>query len=964
MYTTGEGLSQSSVYHIRKDRDGYVWVGTGDGLNKLTTRSIEVFKQDLDHSSVPSANAVRSLFCDDAGNTWVGSDDGLKVFPFGADEPMDRIGDVPLPKVFCIPVGEYRDRLIGWHARHGVFAMNPHNGHITETYPVQAELAHYDGKMLALSGRELWLAKGMSRLVEIDLETAEQRELAVPTYGRRGIPKVNQVEVISEHVYVAADSTLWLYRKASGGWTALNSFGGRVLSFAIVNGVEIWVGILGVGLQRLDMEGNPLEPVRPRLSVHGRGDLDLHTVSEIYSADDGLVWLGVEGAGAVSVHVGTGFRKITKDDPYVPGLTHSFIRSLAVQDENSLLVGTYLGGAFLLELDKGKFTPLRFPATVGSDVYALFPHSRDMLLAATETGLWMLRRSGEARYEPLTHLLNHRCRQAVRWNGGVVVATERGLYRFSPEKGGPPELVMDGDVFHLFAGDGELWCTTSMGVFVFDEEGNPLRSDSGYAAYGMRSTHISESGEVWASSKNGLLELHPQNLKILRRYGKKEGLPDDYVYGVVESGGLLWGSTHRGLFALDPRTDYVRTYHHRDGLQSNEFNGRCFLRMPDGRLVFGGVGGLNIFRGEETAPPPVHATIHLSRLWINDAESDLSRLQGHLKSMERNFVFEWDVLEWANPDKVQLQVKLAGVDSGWTTLGEDNRIRYTALPPGQYALYTRSKGANGYVQEEALASEFRISPPFYREWWFSSSAVLLGISLFTLVIQRISTAKYRRKLLVFERQKQMDQLRRRIARDIHDDVGSDLSKIKMLLSKSASETGEGHYERIAELSERALNGLSEVVWTVNSEYDRLPRMVAWFRAYAYGFLEEGDMQVRFTAPDRIPEFLIEPDLRRNLLMIYKESLNNILKHSGASVVTVRFSCSEQGGFRLEITDDGVGFDREGHHSGAGLKNLERRADESGLTAEIRSEPGRGTTVVIVGELAGNYHEKGKTESTA
>ena len=133
-------------------------------------------------------------------------------------------------------------------------------------------------------------------------------------------------------------------------------------------------------------------------------------------------------------------------------------------------------------------------------------------------------------------------------------------------------------------------------------------------------------------------------------------------------------------------------------------------------------------------------------------------------------------------------------------------------------------------------------------------------------------------------------------------------------------------------------------------------MAAWFRAFAYDFFESEDIQVHFESPEILPQYLIDPDMRRNILMIYKEGLNNVVKHARASHINIHFDCSENGLFLLEWNDNGIGFNIEKENCGSGLQNMRKRAEAAGLDYSIISEPAHGTRIILKGQLDRKYHE--------
>ncbi|NEN24925.1 hypothetical protein G3O08_15600 [Cryomorpha ignava] len=960
VYSTNDGLSQSSVYHILKDKNEYIWVGTGDGLNQLTPRSVQVFKRDFNNETGLYDNAIRGMIEDPNGNIWIGTDRGLNVYSFDERKVTRKYKGSELPKGNIVPAGFYNGQIVAMKQNLGLFLLDPATGKISRQYLFK-ELFHADSHFFLIVQNFLWTATLDGRLLKLNLENGDASFIPLPDFEE--FKNFSQIgPSLLNEIYIASDSSLYSLNTENGKWRKIFSFDGRISTFGFVNKDQIWVSLLGKGLCRLNRSGALLEPFVREISINGRDAIDLRTISTISQTDDGLVWLGVEGTGAVSIFPECKFQWITKEDPYLPGLSNSFIRSVAALNSNEILLGTYLSGLFNIDLNKEKITPIKYPDALGNDITALLLWKEDTLFLSSETGVWML--TGSELFHPSNtkRILNHNARQLSRIANNLIVSTSQGLYAFCPDSDSGARLIKPGNFIHAFPTQNELWTATTSGITVFDnsmieiaEGGNQI------AEYEIRSLYISEEKGVWVSTSNGLLNIDSKSFNILKQYTINQGLPNNTVYGVLSDGDRLWGSTNRGLFSLDILTDNISTYTQSDGLRTNEFNSGCFTHLSGSRMVFGGVNGLHIFTPESISNDLPKANVILKKTWINDKEIDLNELNVPLMSTQQNFVFEWDVLEWTHPEKIRLACKLTGQDTGWIALDTQNRIRYTALPPGDFELYTYTSNQNDSRGSKQYFISFNIAPPFYRTWWFIT-AIILGFALLfgTWIYQR-AASRYQKKLAILEQQNEMNNLRKRISRDIHDDVGSDLSKMRMLLQqeKLVGHKVPTHLLKLQKLSEKALSGLSEVVWTVNSDYDRLPQMAAWFRTFAYDFFESEDIRVRFECPEQLPEYMIDPDMRRNLLMIYKEGLNNVVKHAAASQIIIRFDCSPGGLLSVEWIDNGVGFNTKKECCGNGMQNMRKRAETSGMQYTIISTHTHGTHITISGQLHQKYHESGR-----
>lgn len=952
VYSTNIGLSQSSVYHVLKDREEYIWVGTGDGLNRLTPTSVEVFKRDFRDSTGLYSNEIRGLIEDPFGNIWIGTDYGLNSFDISERKIRRKYRDDKWVAGMIIPVGSYKGQILAMKQYQGIICLDPTTGEIKRLYPFEKPF-HTDTHFFTVIEDYLWMATFEDKLLKLNLSNGTSDFIPLPdSTVFRNIIQLGPI--VANKLYIAADSSLYGINTENQKWHKIKSFDSRILAYGIVNSDQIWVSLLGKGLCRISRSGVLLEPTVSELITTDRQSINLRNVSAIVQTNDSLVWLGVEGTGAVSILPKTQFQWISKNDPYIPGLTNDFCRSIGVINSNEFVLGTYQSGMFHFDLKSKKIVPVKVPGEVGNDIRSILTWQEDTLFLSTETGVWML--TGKLPYtlQNVKRISSFETQHLVRMRDVLILATSQGLYACDPLSEKDIKQLAPGYFMYAFATQNKLWTASNAGIAVFDAQLRKMTSggESLYE-YGIKSLYISDNEQVWVSTQNGLLEINPSDFTIIRQYGTHEGLPDNTIYGVLSQDNHFWGSTNRGLFSLDTKTGGVRNFTQTDGLQAMEFNTGCFAHLGDKLLVFAGINGINIFDPQAISEKPDNVNVVLKKIWINDKVTDRAQLTKSLSSMDRNFIFEWDVLQWKNPGKIRLECKLVGQDTGWTNLENRNLIRYNALPPGNFTLLTRTSTRDGRHSPEQVTLGFHISPPFYFTWWFITAASLGLILVLSALIYRRASLKYQKKLAVLERQKEMDNLRKRISRDIHDDVGSDLSKMRMILqqSKRLGQRIPPHLFKLQELSEKALSGLSEVVWTVNSDYDHLPEMAAWFRTFAYDFFESEDIRVIFESPEQLPEYIIDPDMRRNILMIYKEGLNNVVKHAKASEINIRFDCSAEGHFSLEWNDNGKGFVCEKKKCGNGLQNMQRRAEASGLEYSLVSTSTKGTRISIKGKLA-------------
>ncbi len=239
---------------------------------------------------------------------------------------------------------------------------------------------------------------------------------------------------------------------------------------------------------------------------------------------------------------------------------------------------------------------------------------------------------------------------------------------------------------------------------------------------------------------------------------------------------------------------------------------------------------------------------------------------------------------------------------------------------------------------------FRIASPLWQRWWFLLSAIIL--------IGLIIYAIYRYRL---QRLLELEKVRTRIATDLHDDIGANLTRISLLseVAKQKSENGNGNLlNSIADIARESVSSMNDIVWAISPEHDSLLDLTRRMRQHAEEVFTFGEIDLNFNPPRTESALKLSVGMRRDLLLIFKEAVNNAVKHSDCTKVGIDFTC-ENSILRLQIKDDGKGFDSSENQDGQGLRSMSRRAKSLGGKLTIDSN--EGTTIRIEMNLQKNLH---------
>jgi two-component sensor histidine kinase len=294
------------------------------------------------------------------------------------------------------------------------------------------------------------------------------------------------------------------------------------------------------------------------------------------------------------------------------------------------------------------------------------------------------------------------------------------------------------------------------------------------------------------------------------------------------------------------------------------------------------------------------------------------------------FQFSWALPNFFKPDKNHYYVRMEGLESDWSYLGSTPFVRYNKLPAGDYTLRVKASDSKGNWSIRELAVPITVHPFYYQTWWFYLLILLL------VGVVGYSIARYRHFRLL-----EIERMRTRIASDLHDEVGSMLSGLSMqaeLLGMTASEKDRSRAEHISEISRMAVSKMRDLVWSIDSRRDKVKNLLDRMQEQATELLQPQDIACHFELGELPLETKLSVNLRQHLFLIFKESLNNVIRHSNASEVWVRFG-NFNGQFEMSIHDNGTQPKKSNVSTGMGLSNMRLRAGKIGGQLTLQQEDG-------------------------
>ena len=325
---------------------------------------------------------------------------------------------------------------------------------------------------------------------------------------------------------------------------------------------------------------------------------------------------------------------------------------------------------------------------------------------------------------------------------------------------------------------------------------------------------------------------------------------------------------------------------------------------------------------------------------------------------QNSFSIAFTALDWQNEGEVHFRYKLEPFNPDWVVAASgENVARFVNVPPGAYRFTVQASSRAGAWSREDASVRIVITPAFWQTIWFKALSLLTFAGLLYFFTSFVYKTRYRLRLAFAEKAVEAERLRTRIAQDIHDEVGGSLTKISLSAQVAARlpDLSEGELksrlEKLGADARQAAGHLREIVFAINPDFDRFSEMQAYFRETAREFWSESAVETHFEFDKSEHDPLVPPDVKRQLLLIFKEAQNNVAKHAAARGVWLQFQLNAENNYLLEVRDDGRGFlpsKKNGFTQGLG--GMKKRAQSIGAVLSVQSEPEKGAMVSVTGRF--------------
>lgn len=967
--TTDNGLTHDNIYAITKDKQGFMWFGTMNGLNRYDGFQVRAFTNQANDSTSLQHNFITTLVCDDDGYLWVGNEGGLcrynphteqfqpLHFPGKAETTRAQVTRSNSGRIFInrnrhlyeLDARRQQVRMLtklpdeAAYARimpaangqlwiliaTALYLYNPENNGLK--YLMGIDLAHPNGSPGVMNVytdplNQSWIGtweSGLYRYTE---------GMEVPEKVSR--PLLPFIVTITADLNYAQTNLLWM----SAGYSGLLQLnvktgrvtempknvqqpwshnGGRVNTFFrdTLNGI-LWLGT-DFGLEKYDPNTEHFaRKMLPSTGVVGQFPSVNAVIRDKTDTSGNTWWIGAWIGGFHKWN-----RQTDEITSYSHKLHHAEIFDLKQDDDGNIWIAEFKS----VQLFNPRTNQWTFidsfmrKDTVAKKILRLFKDSRG--------NMWVIpNHNGLFKYDRKT-------KHFTRINLASVLK--------APTKVWVTNLAEDKQ--------GTIWAASYIHTFSIAPDGTikllepKPQPDNAVTNTGASSIAIDKHDNIWLTNYGKLVNISKSG-DVLKVYDQRNGLKGTSLGSmVIDQQDQIWICTENSLHRLNPATGHFRYYRKEDGLFSNNLTEPMTL-ADNGDLFVGFHNAFSYTNIYTLNHRMARVPLIFTSIQAEDRKiSPINVSQITLQPGENTLNVEFAALDFSKPEKIQYAYWMEGADKQWHFTPQRS-LSFTNLAGGNYMLHLKMMGPSGIISNEELTLAIKVIPQFYRTWWF-----------WLLVLAGAGSLLYFYYHIRRQQRAKLEQIRNRIATDLHDDMGSTLSSIRIFSDVARNQLLNTQpqvvpmLEKISNNASQLSDNMQDIIWTIKQDHDKLEDLVARIREFGLKLCDAKDIIFKVHISDTFKTSRLDIEQRRNLYLIFKECLNNAIKYSGCTIIQL-FITQQRGHLKMVIEDNGKGFHEKEVTRGNGLSNIRKRAMEINGTASIESAPGKGTRIDIMVNL--------------
>lgn len=1007
-YSTDQGLSQSFVNTLTKDSAGFVWIGTQNGLNRFDGLNFLTYYSDKSKAGALSNNYIWDICQGQKDKLWIGTKGaGLCLYQAHLNKftsfPIDSLSNETTGQNSVRAIFKLKNSALLIATEEGLFSFDTINFKFkklknnqsgeTLNLPVYSFHRVSDSEVLIGCLEQIFIYnEETEKLYPVKNSTTIQGGIhAFAAYEKSDL-WVGSGNGLFQFKWIQDQDSLDLiqhFQPDASRPDAITSSYISSLLFDEKNG--LWIGT-NDGLNFLNTQQIEEGFSHFKTDIENQFSISNNLIYDILEVEPGVYWVATQdGVNQFSLN-NSDFKKY-KFNKEETGDCGTSAHGMIEDAQGTLLVCTEKG----LTIIGNNYSTLECLNKNS------FPNMEDEFLVSISPGendqFWIaLRRGGFAKFKSGK---NENTWEAFKLPAGKysqigtndlladknsnlwIASSGLGLwkwdqitdtyYSFTNSKG--DSLSISGNyIFHLFEDHAErLWVSTADGgLCIMNRDAETFKcfkydatNENSISSNMVLSVFEDSKNRIWACTADGL-NLYSEEGSF-RRFYKKDGLPNNLIYGMQEDSlGYLWLSTDQGLskIKLDHENLTVKNYNKENGLLNNEFNQHAFLKLKSGELVFGSKNGINYFKpstlkGYEVIPKLVFTDFKIFNKSVSvNMEADqkefvleqsINATSEIILPYNKNFIaFEYIGINFEEASSNQYAYLLEGLDEDWIYCGDRKFANYPGLKPGTYTFKVKVANHDGLWTDAERAIKLVVKNPPWKTWW---AYLIYALSGFLLVYGIFKYRIYGIRKIEQTKQEERIKFRKKSAQDFHDEAGNQITKISLISEIAKRKSGDneelkGLLDEVGTNIQNLRSGMRDFIWVLDPDNDNLFETLLRLQDFANGIFEYAPIHYRTIGIEEELKTIILPgNVRRHLLLIFKEVINNCLKYSKAQNAQLEIY-QRKGIIILKFWDDGIGFDWDTSNGGNGLRNIKTRAQKIGADVETGSVKNKETYIQL------------------